>query len=119
MDNILPFKTKTVNNLKAITTATLKALCPEAVKALKEVDHNNIFWVITEKPELQSGSEEEGDEVWSQTNEVELAVWLAEDWDKVAVDVGGVKVVFLCGSWDDEGGNFWDNTDKEWTNYSF
>lgn len=119
MDSNLPFPVKTIYNLTAITLATLKKVCPAAAKELTDIDHDNIFWVITEKPELVSGSEEDGDEVWSQTNEVELAVWLAEDWDKVAVPFGDKKFVFLCGSWDDEGGNFWSATDKEWVNYSF
>lgn len=121
VNNNLPFKSKTVNGLNAITLATLKQICPEAADALddQDIDHDNIFWVMAQKPVLISGSPEEGDEVWSETNEAELAVWLSEDWDKVSVPVDDLKVVFLCGSWDDEGGNFWDATHKEWSNYMF
>jgi len=116
----LPFNFVTnACGIKLITRETLKHISPDAFKRLGKVDHNETFWVMTERPELVSGTPEDDDEVWSGTNEVELAVWLSEDWDKVATEVAGMKVVLLCGSEDDECGNFWDASAKRWTNYMF
>jgi hypothetical protein len=106
--------------IKLITRETLKQLCPSAAKALKGVDHADTFWVITQKPKQLSEGDEYGDgEEWSETNEPELAEWLAEDWETASVTLGDVKVIFLCGTQDDEYGNFWDNTQKRWVNYMF
>lgn len=39
--------------------------------------------------------------------------------DSIAINVGGQQVVILCGTLDDEYGDFWDNGAQEWSNYMF
>lgn len=125
MDNI-PFTE--INGLKVITRETLALICPEAlachqtdnVGALDE-DALDYIWFMDARPVLlKPVCEETYDrEEWSQTNEPELGEWIAEQWDEYAVPFGDGKILILCGSLDDEGGNFWCHTEKTWTNYSF
>jgi hypothetical protein len=115
-------------DIKDIDMNTLERLCPAAASGLSmsnlgdAVDHNDMFWVITEKPEMISDGGNDGDygrEEWTQTNEPELGYELSENWDSVACDVKGKKIVFLCGSHDDEYGYYWDNSDQEWVSYNY
>jgi hypothetical protein len=107
----IPSKTTDIG-IKLITKATLRKYCPEAAKAFADVEHNNVFWVMTEKPVLNG-------DVWTQTNESELAEWLSTEWDQHAVAVNGKEVVFLCGTQDDEYGYFWSSAGNYWTDYAF
>jgi hypothetical protein len=103
--------------------STLQKICPVAADSLhmsnlgSEVDHYDMFWVITEKPEMISS--DDYSEEWTQTNEPELAQTLSDGWDSISCDVKGKRVVFLCGSYDDETGYYWDNADQEWVNYNY
>ena len=40
-------------------------------------------------------------------------------WDIQRYDSVFERVVFLCGSEDDEYGYYWDNSDQEWVSYNF
>ena len=133
-----PFSYQVVRGLKVITKRTLEAICPEALRAPagpEDEELDEVIWVMTDKPVMESGwppySEEEGgdeddeddedhrEESWSETNEPELAEAIAEGWHALAVNVGGVMVVILAGTWDDEYGWYWDNTHKRWESYSY
>ena len=118
------------SDITKISIDKLKRACLAAAQAAMggesniggEVDHNDIFWVITNKPRMVSGGSDEGEydrEEWTETNEPELASALVDNWESVACDVNGRKVVFLCGSEDDEYGYYWDNSDQEWVSYNF
>lgn len=126
MESSIPFTTtdNTTHQLKVITPETLAQICPEAFAAAEtQLDDTDLsfIWIMTAKPQLvEPASEENYDrEVWTETNEPELAAWIAEVWDQAAVNVNGQQVVILCGTNDDEYGNFWDNSQKRWNNYAF
>jgi hypothetical protein len=112
---------------KVITPEVLRQVLPAAYEAMmaQEPEKLDIIWIMTEKPVPNEDSAETDDDgttyytEWTQTNEPELAEWLAEDWDRIAVNVDGEQVVFLCGTMDDEYGDFWDNGAQEWSNYMF
>ncbi len=110
-------------DIKKIDMSTLERLCPKAAEAIhmsdlgEAVEHSDMFWVITQKPEMISS--DEYSEEWTQTNEPELAATLSDDWDSIACDVKGKKVVFLCGSYDDEYGYYYDNAGEEWVSYNY
>ena len=111
-------------DLKVITRETLAQLVPAAAQAQGIDDEDlNIIWYMDQKPRLLSASYEEDEDLdreeWTETNEPELAEWLSQDWDNVAVNVGGQQIVILCGSADDEYGKFWDNSAQEWSDYMF
>lgn len=115
------------DGLKVITRQTLALIAPEALSCrvtsnvgpLEEEDLD-VIWYMDQRPVLQHVTEDEyRDETWSETNEPELAAWLAEEWDRYAVPFGDVKVLILCGTHDDEYGNVWSHTEKVWHNYAF
>lgn len=90
-----------------ITREELMKKCPAAEAALDgmdnlghEIDHNDIFWVMSEP---------------NQTNEPELTDALEGAWDSISCD----GKVYLCGTNDDEYGYYWDNGDQEWVSYNF
>ncbi len=109
--------------LKVITLDTLRMIAPQAAEdtSISE-DDLDIIWYMDRKPELQApvdSADDFGREEWSETNEPELAEWLSEDWDNIAIDVNGQKIVILAGTYDDEYGWFWSNADQTWHNYMF
>ena len=107
------------SSYKVITRETLKKIAPAAMTGPdNEDEYLDTIWVMDEKPVLES-IESDGYENWSQTNEPELAEWLADVWDEVVVDLGDKKVVILCGGLDDEGGWFWNNSDQTWNTYAY
>lgn len=125
------------DDVSLISIHKLKLACPAAAESAMngvcnighEVDHNDVFWVMTKKPYMISdgtdkissygGYDFNSREEWTETNEPELASDLADDWESIACDVNGRKVVFLCGSEDDEYGYYWNNSDQQWVSYSF
>jgi len=107
--------------LKVISRETLEQLAPQAVTAMQDVgteapgeeDLTGGIWFMDKKPKLLvPGDEEE----WSETNEPELAEWIAREWDNFAVDDG---VVVFAGTLDDEYGWVWDNSAQAWHNYAY
>jgi len=108
------------DDLKVITPETLGKIAPAALASLEEED-SDIIWYMDKRPQLITPADETeyGREEWTETNEPELAEWLAEVWDSVAVDVGGQRIVILAGTADDEYGKFWDNANQVWSSYMF
>jgi len=114
-----------------ITKETLRKICPAAFNCRTsqcgEMDDEvfDTIWIMTEKPEpVEDSAEDDGDggtyyTEWTQTNEPELAEAISEDWDELAVTVGGKQVVILCGTDDDEYGYYWDNKNQEWSSYNY
>lgn len=126
----------------AITIKELARIAPEALRAkgvdpiailagedleMSEEEEANLsmIWVMLEKPELVSIDSEPGydDEDcrpnYTQTNEPELAEWLIECWDDIVLEFEGQQFVVLCGSYDDEYGEFWDRSAGVWCSYCF
>ena len=68
--------------MKTISHSRLKEALPKVYKlALKEIEYA-VFWTI-KRPD--------------DTNEEELAEFLAEFWDDLVIDFNNEKVVLLCG----------------------
>ena len=82
--------------MKTISHSRLKEALPKVYKlALKEIEYA-VFWTI-KRPD--------------DTNEEELAEFLAEFWDDLVIDFNNEKVVLLCGhSIDDEYGWYYDRS---------
>lgn len=123
MENAFEFTTSSTG-LKMITAETLAKIAPEAYAAAQvdlDFDESTPIWVMTAKPEMINPANDENyrREEWSETNEPELAEWIAEVWDQAAVNVGGQQVVILCGTEDDEYGSFWDASQGTWNDYMF
>ena len=123
------------NGLKTITLDTLNHIAPEAAASNIDGEDLDMIWIMTKKPikvtsktsddddlievDPSWGLDEDEQDTWTETKESELAEWIAEEWDQIAVGTGDQKVVILCGSWDDEYGRFWDASKKVWNHYNF
>lgn len=114
-------KTITVgqNGLNVISAKTLRRVVPNAFKSADKDDLKKGLWVITERPVPLDPDEHGWSEDWSQTNEPELAEWIAQEWDNLTVDIDGTKAVIISGSWDDEYGNVWIPSEGVWQNYAY
>jgi len=111
-----------------IDAEKLGQIVPAALAAAQlELDEEDLetIWVMKNPPVPEEGTEEidtDGSTFyrsWSETNESELAEWIAQNWDQISVDVNGQRMVILCGSDDDEYGYFWSNADQKWHNYAY
>jgi hypothetical protein len=74
---------------------------------------------MNKKPELLGPGGEEDEVQWTETNEPELAEWIAEFWDSFAIDIEGQRVVIFTGTLDDEYGWVWDNSTNVWHSYAY
>jgi hypothetical protein len=106
------------DNLKTITKKTLRKIAPKALRSNVDKEELDVLWIMTAPPVKQE-DDEDGYETWSETNEPELAEYVASAWDELAISVGGQQVVVFCGTWDDEYGNVWNNSSGEWENYNY
>lgn len=108
------------NGLTAISVKTLKRVAPQAFRSVDKEDLEAGLWVMLEKPVPLSDPDETGfSDEWSQTNEPELAEWIAAEWDQLTVDIDGKKAVIICGSWDDEYGWVWVPAKGAWQTYAY
>jgi len=108
------------NNLKVISRETLQKHAPQAFAlaqddSIETPDLAGGIWFMNKKPEVVVPFSEEDEEQWTETNEPELAEWIAEFWDSFAIQ----GVVILAGTLDDEYGWVWDNSTNVWQSYSY
>lgn len=89
---------------KVINIELLRQIAPRAEAAIDDPYALNKIWIMFSPDD---------------TNEEELAEDMAINWDDCKVTVDGQEIVILCGSYDDEYGNIWDESAGVWHSYMY